>query len=237
MGSIINALAVAAGGFIGIIIRRGLKEELQDALLKALGLAVLFIGISGALQGMLYVDGGELKTRGTMLLIFSLVLGSLAGEILNIEGRLENLGEAVRKKLNVSGGSFVDGFVTTSLVVCVGAMAVVGSIEDGLRGDMSTLLAKSMLDMVSSMVFASTMGIGVVFAAVPLLLYQGSITLLARTIEPWLSPELIGNISYVGSAMIFTVGINMIFGKKFKAGNMLPALLVPILYEIFLKIL
>ena len=152
MGSIINALAVAAGGLIGIVIRRGLKEELQDALLKALGLAVLFIGISGALQGMLYVDGGEMKTRGTMLLIFSLVLGSLVGEILNIEGRLENLGEAVRKKLNVSGGSFVDGFVTTSRVVCVGAMAVVGSIEDGLRGDMSTLLAKSMLDMVSSMI-------------------------------------------------------------------------------------
>ena len=128
--------------------------------------------------------------------------------------------------------SFVDGFVTSSLVICVGAMAVVGSLEDGLYGDFSTIAAKSVLDCVIVMVFASTMGIGVMFSALPVFVYQGAITLFAKLLEPVMSETLIANLSFVGSVLIFCVGANLAFGKKFRTGNMLPALLVPVLYEI-----
>ena len=194
--------------------------------MTALGAATIFIGASGTLSGMTGIEN-------TMLLIFSLVLGSLAGEALNIEERLDKFGEFLKKKVKrENDSSFVDGFVTSSLVICVGAMAVVGSLEDGLYGDFSTIAAKSVLDCVIVMVFASTMGIGVMFSALPIFVYQGAITLFAKLLEPVMSETLIANLSFVGSVLIFCVGVNLAFGKKFRTGNMLPALLVPVLYEI-----
>ena len=213
MGTIINTAAVILGSLLGLLFKNGLKQRFQDILMTALGAATIFIGASGTLSGMTGIEN-------TMLLIFSLVLGSLAGEALNIEERLDKFGEFLKKKVKRENDSgFVDGFVTSSLVICVGAMAVVGSLEDGLYGDFSTIAAKSVLDCVIVMVFASTMGIGVMFSALPIFVYQGAITLFA-------------NLSFVGSVLIFCVGVNLAFGKKFRTGNMLPALLVPVLYEI-----
>jgi len=233
LGTIVNALAVATGGIAGLIVKKGLSENIQDTLMKALGLATVFIGLSGALTGLIYIENGVIKTSGGMLMIISLVLGSIAGEFIDIENKLEILGEKIKVAVKMKGDSkFVEGFVTNALVICIGAMAVVGSLQDGLNHDASMLYAKAVLDCLISMVFAATLGVGVIFAGAVLFVYQGSITLLASVIAPYLSDGLINNISYIGSVLIFGVGINLIFGKKIKVGNMLPALLVPVIYEI-----
>lgn len=235
LGTIINAAAVVAGGLIGLLIRSGLKQRFQDTLMHACGIATLFIGISGTLAGMLKVsDTGVIDTQNTMLLVASLVIGGLLGELINIELRLDHLGERLQKLVKSSKGSeghsFVDGFVTSSLVICVGAMAIVGSIQDGLTGDFSMLVAKATLDFVIVMIFASTMGVGVVFSALPLAIYQGLITLCAVLISPLLTEQLISDMSFIGSALIFCVGINLIWPKKVKVGNLLPAILIPVFY-------
>ncbi len=239
LGTIINAAAIILCGAIGLFIKRGLSQKLIDSVTRAIGIAVMFIGISGALSGLLRANtNGSLETQGTMLLIISLILGTFLGELLKIEDRLEAVGEKLKKAVKAgSGGNFVEGFVTTTLIFCVGAMAIVGSLNDGLTGDFSMLTAKSVLDGIMALITASTMGVGVLFSAIPVLIYQGAITLLSEFISPILSAELIANLSYVGSALIFGIGVNLVFGKKIKTGNMLPALLVPITYEIFTKLI
>jgi uncharacterized membrane protein YqgA involved in biofilm formation len=203
--------------------------------MNALGLAVMFIGISGALQGLMIVSKDGLETQNVMLMIFSLAIGAFLGELIDLETRLERMGEWMKSKLKVKGEkgqNFVEGFVSSSLLFCVGAMAIIGSLKDGLTGDASTLYAKALLDGTASVFFASALGIGVLFSILPLGLYQGFITLSAKFVEPFLSDRLILNISFIGSVLIFGIGINMIFGKKIKCGNILPAVLVPIVYEI-----
>ena len=233
LGTLINTGAVIAGGLIGMTLKKGIPESCREVLMEACGVSTIFIGIGGVLSKMLVIHNGTLETQGTMLLIFSLILGSLAGSLLNIEMKLEEFGEFLNKKFNTEGDSlFVEGFVTCTLVICIGAMAIVGSIEDGLTGNASTLIAKATLDFVIVLVFASTLGKGVVFSALPLFLYQGSITLIAALCGNFMSTELVNWLSYVGSALIFCVGINTAFGKKFAVGNMLPALLVPIFYSV-----
>ena len=235
LGTLVNMVAIIIGATIGIIIKGGLKQRFQDTIMNALGLAVMFIGISGALQGMFVVDGTSLETANTMLMIISLALGALLGEIIDIESKLDRLGELIRVKLKVKGekgSNFVEGFVTSSLLYCVGAMAIIGSLKDGLTGDSSMLYAKSFLDGISAIILTSTLGIGVFFSAVPLGIYQGLITFSAKYIEPFLSDQLIANISFIGSILIFGIGINMVFGKKIKCGNLLPAVLIPVAYEI-----
>ena len=234
IGTLINTAAIIGGGAVGLVIKNRISESMQNTLMKALGLATLFIGISGALTGLLTVtEGGVLSTRGIMLMISSLVIGTIIGELLKIEDHLDRLGEKLKKTFKAENNhGFVNGFVTNALVVCVGAMAVVGSLEEGLTGDFSTLFAKSMLDCIISLVFASTLGLGVLFAALPLFVYQGSITLLAGAISPIMSDALISNLSYIGSVLIFAVGINLLFSTRIKVGNMIPALLIPIAYEV-----
>lgn len=234
LGTLINTAAIVVGGLAGLVIKHRLGEHLQHALMKALGLAVMFIGVSGALTGLLAVtEQGVLSTRGVFMMIASLVLGTIAGELLKIEYHLNQLGERLKKIFKAENdSSFANGFVTNTLVVCVGAMAIVGSLQEGLTGDYSMLLAKSILDCVISLVFASTLGIGVIFAALPLLVYQGSITLLASVVEPFLSDNLISNLSYVGSILIFAVGLNLAFNSRIRVGNMIPAMLVPIVAEV-----
>lgn len=232
LGTIINTGAVIIGSLLGIALKKGIPESCRQILMQACGVATIFIGAGGVLKEMLVISNGTLETQGTLMLIFSLVLGSLAGELLKIEDRLERAGEFLKKKLHTEGDShFVEGFVTSTLVICIGAMAIVGAIEDGLTGNYSTLTAKAILDFVIVMIFASTLGKGVTFSALPLFLYQGIITCAAAAFGDFMSASLIGDISYVGSALIFCVGINIAFGKKFPVGNMLPALIVPAFYS------
>jgi uncharacterized membrane protein YqgA involved in biofilm formation len=231
LGTLVNVVVVIAGSIAGALIRKGLPERFKDNILQSIGLAVVMIGISGALQNMFQIaENGSLDRVYIMTLIFSLIIGGIIGEILNIDDKLNNLGEWFRKKIGQDGGSFSEGFVTASLVFCVGAMAIVGSLEDGLMGNPNTLFAKSVLDGVASVIFASTFGIGVALSALPVLVYQGGITLLAAWIKPWLTEPVISQMSLVGSVLIFCIGISMLGIKKFKVGNLLPSIFMPLIY-------
>ncbi len=233
LGTIINTAGVIAGGLIGLGLKNGIKKNMQDIMMQACGVATIFIGGAGALSKMLVFQDGKLETQGTMLLIFSLVLGSLLGEWINIEQKMDLLGERIKKAVKAENDNlFVEGFVNVSLIICVGAMAIVGSVQDGISGDYSMLVAKAILDLIIVVVFAATYGIGAVFSAVPIFVYQGAITLAAAFLGSFVSEAMINDLSFIGSALIFCVGVNIGFGKKFRVGNMLPALIVPVLYEI-----
>lgn len=237
LGTIVNTAAVLGGGTIGLLFKKGLKPRFESMLMQALGLATMFVGLSGALPGLLQLREGELESRNVMLMIASLVIGALIGELLQIEKRLDSVGEWLKRKLGrEKDAKFADGFVNATLVTCIGAMAIVGSLEDGMSGDHATLFAKSVLDFFIVLIFASAMGVGPLFAAVPLFLYQGVITLAAARFAPLLGETLIGQLSCTGSVLIFAIGINLAFGKKFKVGNLLPALLVPLLWAAALSI-
>lgn len=238
LGTIINTLAVAAGGFIGMFFGKYLGKSLQDAVIKACGLATIFIGAGGAFSHMLVIENGSLTTKDSMLLIFSLVIGIIIGELLKIEDRMDNVAEKLKKLLHAENDNkFVDGFVTSSLVICVGAMAIVGSIQDGISGDYSMLVAKSVLDFAIVIVFASTYGLGVVCSAIAIFAYQGSITVIAHFAGAFIGDVLLGYLTFIGSVLIFCVGINICFGKKFKVGNMLPALLIPVVYVVIQNVM
>lgn len=229
LGTLINCAGVIGGGILGMIIKKGLSERFQNILMQAVGLCVIFLGISGTLTEMMSVDKGVIVSGGTMMIIFSLALGALLGEFLNIEKHTEEFGEWIKIKTGSgSDSSFVDGFVTTSLTICIGAMAVVGAIQDGITGDISMLCAKAVLDAIIVFVMASSMGKGCIFSVIPLGLFQGGITLLSRVIEPLLTPQAVSNMSMVGSMLIFCVGVNLMFQKKIKVANMLPALVLAV---------
>ncbi len=238
MGTLVNTGAVIAGGIAGTLLRSGIPEKYKKTVMQAIGLSVMFIGISGTIKEMLVIAAGnKLDRQFIMLMIFSLVLGGLTGEFLKIEKRLENIGVWFQSKIPAREGAFAEGFVTASLVYCVGAMAIVGSLEDGLSGNPSTLYAKAILDGVSAVVFAATMGIGVAFSAIPVLAYQGAITLLAGVIKPWLNDIVISQMSLVGGILIFAIGINLLELKKINVGNLLPAVFIPVLYFILKSLL
>lgn len=235
IGTIVNVAAVVVGSLIGMITHNALPEKLQNTLMKALGVAIMFVGISSTLGEMLVVgDGGRLSVNGTMLMIISLVIGTVIGELIDIEAALERLGDRIKTlKPFRNAGRFTEGFVSSTLLICIGAMAIVGSIRDGINHDPTMLYSKSILDFVSTMVFASTMGVGVLFSAVPLGIYQGLITFIAALAGTHFMPDtMVSDLSLVGSVLIFAIGINMFFGKKVKVGNMLPSLIVPIVYGI-----
>lgn len=226
LGTIVNSAAVIAGGLLGLILKNGLKQRFQDTLMQALGLCVIFIGIAGVLQEMFVISGSELETRGTMKMVISLVLGALLGEAVNINKHTETFGEWLKKKFgNPNDSSFVDGFVSTSLTICIGAMAIVGALQDGLTGDASMLYIKAVLDGVIVIVFASVFGKGVIFSAIPLLFFQGFITLSASLVQPFMTDEVIRYISFIGSALIFCVGTNLMFKTNIKVANLLPSLI------------
>ena len=234
LGTIVNAAAIIGGATLGILIKGGLPKRFEDIIMSSIALAVLFIGIGGALVGLLYIGNGALSMQYIMLMVLSMVLGGIFGELLNIEAKLDSLGEAIKNKLpeKLAGNSFVEGFVTASMLFCVGAMAIVGALEDGLSGDRTILFTKSILDGMAALIFAASLGFGVAFSALPLFVYQGGITLLAQFLRPFLSDALIGQMSFVGSILIFAIGINMLMGKRIKVGNLLPAIFFPILFAI-----
>ena len=234
LGTIINTAAVVAGGLLGMLLKNGIAKKFENILMQALGLAIIFIGAGGVLEYMLVVESGGISTQGTMLLIFSLVIGCLVGQWLDIEARMETLGIKLKQAVRIKNDNhFVEGFVTTSLIICVGAMAIVGSMQDGLSGDSSMLVAKALLDFAIVAILASTYGVGAVFSAVPIFVYQGAITAVSALFGAVISTALIEELSFVGSALIFCVGINLVREKTFQVANMLPALLVPVCWEIW----
>ena len=219
-GTIVNTGAIIIGTFVGLLVKQGIKENYSKAIIKAISLAILVIGISGAL-----------KTSNFILVILSIVLGTLLGTALKIEARLDRLGERLNQRFGRGGSPFVEGFVTSSLIFCVGAMAVVGAIESGLHGNHETLFAKSLLDGITSLILSSTLGVGVLFSAVVVFLYQGGITLLASSLEPVLTEAVVLEMSAVGGLLILGLGLNILeIGKeRIPVGNMLPAMFLPII--------
>jgi len=226
LGTLINTVAIILGGVLGGLFGRFLKERHQDSLQKACGVSVLFIAIGGVLEGILTVENGSLVSGRAMLLVGSLALGALVGELINIEHWFERFGEWLKRKTgNSKDARFVDGFVTASLTVCIGAMAIVGAIEDGLTGDYSILLTKAILDLIIIMVMTCSLGKGCIFSAIPVFVLQGSVTALAVLIKPLMTEAALGNLSLVGNVLIFCVGVNLIWGKKVRVANLLPAIL------------
>lgn len=224
IGTIINAAAIVAGGILGLFCGKLLKKEAQDSLCKACGVATLFLGMAGAMSGMLQAEGSSLTSMNSMLVILSLALGTLVGELLRIEDRFEALGIWLREKTGSKGDpKFVDAFVTASLTVCIGAMAIVGAIQDGINHDPSTLMAKAVLDFIIILVMTGSMGKGCIFSALPVAAWQGAVTVLSGLLRPVLTDLAMANLSTVGSVLIFCVGVNLIWGKQLKVANMLPA--------------
>ena len=234
LGTIINTVAVVAGGLLGLLLKNGIAKRFEKILMQALGLATIFIGIGGVLKYMLVVENGSIDTRGTMLLIFSLVIGCVLGQLLDIESKMETLGSKLKAAVRIKNDNrFVEGFVTASLIVCVGAMAIVGAMQDGLSGDSSMLIAKALLDFALVAILASTHGVGPLFSAIPIFVYQGAITVIAALFGAVIHDTLIEKLSFVGSALIFCVGVNLVREKTFRVANMLPALLIPVFWGLW----
>ena len=230
LGTIINTAAIVAGGAGGALFGRFLKENVQDTLTRVCGVSTLFIAITGALEQMLSIENGAIVSRGSMLVILCLTIGSVIGELLNLEGAFERFGEWLKRKTgNAKDKRFVDAFVTASLTVCIGAMAIVGSIEDGISGDYSILATKAVLDFIIIMVMSCSMGRGAVFSAIPVAILQGSITALAGLVRPLMTRAALNNLSMVGNVLIFCVGINLVWGKKVRVANLLPAIVIAVM--------
>ncbi|MBQ6374935.1 MAG: DUF554 domain-containing protein [Clostridia bacterium] len=229
LGTVINCVAIVAGGVIGHFAGRLFKPEQQDAVNKTCGVSTIFIAIAGAMQGMLKIEGGSLSSGRSMLVVLCLVLGTLIGEALGIEAGIERFGEWLKRSTGNSGDArFVDAFMTASLTVSIGAMAVVGAIQDGISGDCVTLAVKSVLDFVIVAMLTSSMGKGCAFSAIPVLVLEGGITLLSRLVAPIMTERAIAYLSLIGSILIFCVGLNLVWGKKVRVANMMPALVLAV---------
>ena len=224
LGTLINTAACVSGGVVGRFTGRFFGQEQQDALTKTCGVSVLFIAIAGAMEGMLQISDGSLSSGRSMFIVLCLAVGTVIGELIGIEDAFERFGEWLKRKTGNSGdANFVNAFVTASLTVCIGAMAIVGAIQDGILNDYSTLAVKSVLDFIIIAVMTSSMGKGCAFSAIPIFAFEGSITLLAKLIAPIMTETAIANLSLIGSVLIFCVGLNLVWGKKVRVANMLPA--------------
>lgn len=229
LGTLINCVGILLGGILGILFGRFMKQRMQDALTIACGICVLFIGTAGALEEMLRIAENRISSTGTVLLVGSLALGTLIGEWINIEGLFERFGKWLKVKTgNAKDAGFVNAFVTASLTVCIGAMAIVGAIQDGLTGNYTTLLTKGILDLIIILVMTCSMGKGCIFSAIPVAILQGLVTLLARLLQPVMTDAALSNLSMVGSVLIFCVGLNLVWGKKVRVANMLPAVILAV---------
>ena len=235
LGTIMNVAAIIGGGVMGLLFGKFLKEQWQTSVTRVAGVCTLFIGMSGTLAKVFTVSPkGVLTAGGTMMMIVSMVLGTLIGEIADIEGKFESFGLFLRNRTGNAGDSrFINAFVTASLTVCIGAMAIVGAIQDGIYGDYSILATKGVLDFIIIAVMASAMGKGAVFSAVPVGLWQGTVTILARLLEPLMTEAALDNISLVGNIMIFCVGINLLFPKTLRVANMLQGLVIAAAFACF----
>lgn len=231
LGTIINVAGILVGGLGGMLFGNRLEKRYQDTLIHAVGISVMFLGIGGCMEKMLAVTSEGLSGSGTMMMIGSFSSGAILGEWLNLDHHMEQFGEWLKKMTKSEGDAgFVDGFVTASLTVCIGAMAVVGAIQDGISGDYSVLAAKAVLDLIIIVIMTASMGKGCIFSAIPVAVFQGSITFLSRLIQPLMTEAALNNLSLTGSMLIFCVGLNLIWGKKVKVANLLPAIVVAVVW-------
>lgn len=226
IGVLVNVFAILIGSSIGLLLKKGLQPKIMKIVMQGIALSVLIIGISSAL-----------KTNNTLLLVISLVLGGVIGGLLKIEDNLDKVGSSIEKKFSSDEtGGFAKGFVMATLVYCVGAMAIVGSIEAGVNGNNETLYIKAILDGISAIVFTATLGWGVMFSSVSVLIYQGSIVLLGYQLEPFLTDELINEMSAVGGVLIVGIGLTILEIKKIHVGDLLPAILIPPIWFLILSL-
>ena len=234
-GTLVNTAAITAGGLAGLLGGSLMSENMRDGLIKVNGAAVIMIGISGVISGMADISSGSLVMNGTLMMVACLSLGTAVGELINIEDRLTVFGEWLKEKSGSgSDAGFVNAFVTASLTVCIGAMAVVGAVQDGISGDWATIAVKSSRDFLIIMVMTAGMGKGCIFSAVPVFLFQGTVTLLGSLIGPLMTEAAVVNLSLTGSVLVFCVGVNLIFPKTFRICNMLPAVIAAVIWALIL---
>lgn len=231
LGTIVNGILIIIGGLIGLSFGRVFSSRFQETLLSACGLATFFIGTGGVLSQMLVLSDGKLATGGSIMMISSLIIGSIIGEGINIEKHLTNFGEWLKAKSGSHGDAgFVNGFVSASLVVSIGAMAVLGPINEALYGDHSVLYAKATLDLIFVLLLTLTKGKGCLFSFIPVVIIQGTITILAGVIKPLMTPEAISALTFVGSILIAAIGINMVWDKHIRVSNMFPSVVVAVVW-------
>lgn len=238
LGTIVNSLAIIVGGIVGLIGGKLIKERYQETIIKSLGFACIVMALGSTFSQMLVVDITKdipvISTQGVMMMIVSLAGGALLGEIVDIDSKFENFGRWLRDKSGSQNDSlFIDAFVTTSLTVSIGAMAIIGSIQDGINGDHSTLFAKALLDMILVAMISASMGKGAIFSAIPVAVLQGSVTILATFIAPIMTEAAISNITLVGNVLIVCVGVNLIWPKTVRVANILPSLIIAIIFSAF----
>ncbi len=227
-GTLVNCVAVIIGGLIGLLLKKGIKDSYAQGINKSLGIAVLIIGLNGVISNMFTVENGALKSSGELLLIVFLVVGTLIGELLKLDDRFNSFCKKIDSKFK--DGGFASGFINGTILFCVGAMSIIGSLNDGLTGDSSVLFVKSALDFVNAVIFGATLGFGVIFVCIPMLIYQGGISLLAGSLSGILQGELLTQICMVGYAIIVAIGFNFFLEKKFKTLNMVPSIVLPVVY-------
>lgn len=227
-GTIVNSLAIVIGCLLGIVIKDRLTDKISNTIMQGLALCILYIGISGTLKSK--------DSMIPMIMIGSMVVGAIIGEIIDIDKWLNKLGDVLEKKFKKEGNkiSISEGFVSSSLLFCVGAMAILGALNSGLKGDNSTLYVKSILDGVTSIILASSLGIGVIFSSVTVLIYQGAIALSSSLLVGVLNTQVIDNMTAVGSLLIVALGLNMLKVTKIKVANLLPAVVIPIIIGLFM---
>lgn len=231
MGTIINTISIIFGGILGILFGKHLKEKSQTAIINSCALAIIFIGLAGALEGMLSIADESLLAGRSMFVAICLSLGTILGEIIDIDGLFESFGTFIKEKTgNSKDKKFISGFTTASFTVCIGAMAILGSIKEGLTGDYSILVTKSILDMFIVMILSCSLGKGCIFSAIPVFICEGAMTLLAKVLAGIMTTSAIANISLIGSTLVFCVGINLLFDKKISVANMLPSILLAIIF-------
>ena len=223
LGTLVNVVLVLIGGFVGLFLKKGISKRFSDLIMNAIALVTMVIGITFATA-----------SENMLVVIISLVVGALIGEGINIDKKLNQLGGLIKSKVKSESGNVGEGFVTATLLFCVGSMAIMGSLDSGLRGDHTVLYTKAIMDGISALIFASSMGIGVLLSAVPILLYQGSITLLSSFIQPYLTQSMMTEMNAVGGILLIGLGISILGIKEIKVSNLLPALVIPVILLAFI---
>lgn len=230
-GTLIDAVGIIAGGLIGMLIGHKISTTIQDAILKVAAVSVIFLGTIGACEQALVLAGNKIVSHGALMLVVSMTLGTLIGELIDIEGMLESLGTKLEKVMGGSGdNSFVTSFIVASITTCVGAMSIIGAIQEALFNDCSVLMAKAVLDFITVLIFTATTGRGAIFSVVPLVIFQGGLTFLAKYLEPIMTDAALSNLSLVGSIMIFCIGTNLFFNMKLRVANMIPAIFIAVIF-------
>ena len=238
-GTVVNIAAVIAGGLLGLLMKKLLSSRITGIVMQGVGLAVLIVGLSGVFSSSMKISGDKLSFENTLLMILSLAIGGFIGALLKIQERLETLSDRLSKRFkSENSSSFSEGFLAASLLFCVGAMAIIGGLEDGLSRNPSILLSKSALDFISAMILASTLGAGVLLSSAVVGIYQGLITLLAFILAPLLSADVVAQMSLIGSVLIVGLSLDILkLTKELKVSNLLPAVFMPLIYSLIKSLL